>query len=56
MKKIKLENQPFGPFPTMLVGAMVSGKPNYTTVGAGGCACLDPLLCISVKDPLLKAA
>lgn len=50
MKKVKLENSPFGPFPTMIVGALVGGHPNYTTVGAGGCACLEPVLCISVKD------
>jgi len=50
MKKIKLENQPVGPFPAMIVGAMVNGKPTYTTVGAGGCACLEPVLCVSLKD------
>ena len=50
MKKIKLENQPVGPFPAMIVGAMVNGKPTYTTVGAGGCACLAPVLCVSLKD------
>ena len=50
MKKIKLENRAVGPFPAMLVGAMVNGKPTYTTVGAGGCACLEPVLCVSLKD------
>ena len=50
MKKIKLENQPVGPFPAMIVGAMVNEKPTYTTVGAGGCACLDPVLCVSLKN------
>ena len=49
MKKIRLDNQPCGPFPTMIVGATVDGKFNYTTVGAGCCACLEPVLCISVK-------
>ena len=34
MNKIKLDNQPVGPFPGMLVGAMVDGKPTYTAVGA----------------------
>ena len=34
MKKIKLENQAVGPFPAMIVGAMMSEKPTYTTVGA----------------------
>lgn len=50
MKKIKLTNRPVGPFPTMLVGATVDGGHNYTTVGAGGCACLEPVLCVSLKD------
>ena len=50
MQKIKLENQAVGPFPAMLVGAMVNGKPTYTTVGAGGCACLEPVLCVSLKN------
>jgi flavin reductase (DIM6/NTAB) family NADH-FMN oxidoreductase RutF len=50
MKKIKLENQAVGPFPAMIVGAMVNEQPTYTTVGAGGCACLEPVLCVSLKD------
>lgn len=50
MKKIKLETQAVGPFPAMIVGATVDNKPTYTTVGAGGCACLDPVLCVSLKD------
>ena len=50
MAKIKLENQPVGPFPAMIVGAMVNEKPTYTTVGAGGCACLAPVLCVSLKN------
>ena len=50
MKKIKLENQGVGPFPAMIVGAMVNGKPTYTLVGAGGCACHEPVLCVSLKD------
>jgi len=50
MKKIKLDNQPVGPFPAMIVGAIVNEKPTYTTVGAGGCACLDPVLCVSLKN------
>ena len=50
MRKTKLENQAIGPFPAMLVGAMKNGKPTYTTVGAGGCACLEPVLCVSLKD------
>jgi len=50
MKKIKLENQAVGPFPAMIVGAMMDEKPTYTTVGAGGCACLEPVLCVSLKN------
>ena len=50
MSKIKLENQPVGPFPGMIVGALKNGKPTYTAVGAGGCACLAPVLCVSLKD------
>ncbi|MDR3288547.1 MAG: flavin reductase family protein, partial [Peptococcaceae bacterium] len=50
MKKIRLENRPVGPFPAMIIGAMVKEKPTYTTVGAGGCACLDPVLCVSLKN------
>lgn len=50
MSKIKLANQPIGPFPAMIVGAMVDDNPTYTTVGAGGCACLEPVLCVSLKD------
>ena len=50
MKKTKLSNQAIGPFPAMVVGAMKNGKPTYTTVGAGGCACLEPVLCVSLKN------
>ena len=50
MNKIKLDNRPVGPFPAMIVGATVNEKPTYTTVGAGGCACLDPVLCVSLKN------
>jgi flavin reductase (DIM6/NTAB) family NADH-FMN oxidoreductase RutF len=48
--KHRLANQPIGPFPAMIVGAVVDGKPTYTTVGAGGCACLAPVLCVSLKN------
>lgn len=50
MKKVKLDNRPVGPFPAMIVGAMVNENPTYTTVGAGGCACLEPVLCVSLKN------
>lgn len=48
--KIQIENQPVGPFPAMIVGVMMREKPTYTTVGAGGCACLDPVLAVSLKN------
>lgn len=50
MQKIRLENQAVGPFPAMIVGAMVNEKATYTTVGAGGCVCLEPVLCASLKN------
>jgi flavin reductase (DIM6/NTAB) family NADH-FMN oxidoreductase RutF len=50
VKKIKLVNQPVGPFPAMIVGATINEKPTFTTVGAGGCACLEPVLCVSLKN------
>ena len=50
MEKIKIKNQAVGPFPAMIVGTMKDEKPTYTTVGAGGCACLEPVLCVSLKD------
>lgn len=50
MEKIKIENQSVGPFPAMIVGADVNGKANYAAVGAGGCACLEPVLCVSLKN------
>jgi flavin reductase (DIM6/NTAB) family NADH-FMN oxidoreductase RutF len=48
--KIKLENQAVGPFPAMIVGAMAQEKPTYTLAGAGGCACHEPVLCVSLKN------
>jgi len=50
LKKVKLENQGVGPFPAMLVGAIINEKPTYTLVGAGGCACHEPVLCVSLKN------
>lgn len=50
MKKVKINNVPFGPFPAMLVGANVKGRPNYATVGACGVVSLKPLLYISLKN------
>ena len=34
MTKTKIANIPFGPYITVLAGATVKGKPNYTTIGA----------------------
>jgi flavin reductase (DIM6/NTAB) family NADH-FMN oxidoreductase RutF len=50
MQKIELAKAPVGPFPAMIVGATANEKPTYTTVGAGGCACLEPVLCVSLKN------
>ncbi len=50
MEKIKLPNRPIGPFPTVLVGANVAGKPNYVTAGACGVVSLEPILYVSLKD------
>lgn len=50
MEKIKLPNGPIGPFPTVLVGVEVNGKPNYVTIGACGVVSLEPVLYISLKS------
>jgi flavin reductase (DIM6/NTAB) family NADH-FMN oxidoreductase RutF len=50
MTKISIPNRPLGPFPAMLVGALVEGQPNYATVGACGVVCLDPILYISLRS------
>ena len=50
MKKVKIQNAPFGPFPTILVGADVNGRPNYATAGACGVVSLKPVLYISLKS------
>jgi flavin reductase (DIM6/NTAB) family NADH-FMN oxidoreductase RutF len=50
MKKIKIKNYPVGPFPTVLAGADVQGKPNFVTAGACGVVCLEPILYISLKS------
>jgi len=50
MKKIKVQNIPVGPFPTVLVGAEVDGKPNYAIVGAFGIVSMRPVLYISLKS------
>lgn len=50
MAKIKIPNRPVGPFPTVLAGANVQGKPNYATIGACGVVSLEPVLYISLKS------
>ncbi|HNW91523.1 MAG TPA: flavin reductase family protein [bacterium] len=49
MTKVALPGRPLGPFPTVLVGAMVDGKPNYATVGACSIVGLEPVLSVSLK-------
>jgi flavin reductase (DIM6/NTAB) family NADH-FMN oxidoreductase RutF len=50
LKKIKMPNRPAMPFPTILVGADVNGRPNYCTVGACGVVNLEPMLYVSLKE------
>lgn len=49
MGKTKISNRPFGPFPVVLVGADVEGRPNYATVGACGVVSLEPMLYVSLR-------
>jgi len=48
--KTKVKNYPVGPFPVVLAGAEVEGRPNFVTAGACGCVCLDPILYLSLKS------
>jgi flavin reductase (DIM6/NTAB) family NADH-FMN oxidoreductase RutF len=50
MKKVKLPNIPFGPFPAVLVGALADGRENYAAVGACGVVCQKPVLSVSLKS------
>lgn len=50
MDKKKIANIPFGPYITVLAGATVNGKPNYTTIGAYGVVSQKPVLYISLKN------
>jgi len=51
MSKTKIANYPMvNPVPIVIVGTEVGGKPNYTTVGAFGVVCLEPIFYISLKD------
>ena len=48
MKKM-ITNIPFGPYVTVLAGAYVQGKPNYTTIGAYGVVSQKPVLVLYEK-------
>jgi flavin reductase (DIM6/NTAB) family NADH-FMN oxidoreductase RutF len=50
MAKIKIKNYPLGPFPTVIAGVEVEGKPNYVTLGACGVVCMEPVFYISLKS------
>jgi flavin reductase (DIM6/NTAB) family NADH-FMN oxidoreductase RutF len=50
LNKTKIANFPIGPFPVALAGADVDGKPNYTTVGACGVVCQEPVLYVSLMN------
>jgi len=50
VNKNKIANIPFGPYITVLAGATVNGKPNYTTIGAYGVVSQKPVLYISLKN------
>jgi len=51
MSKIKLDNNPMlNPVPIIIVGTTANGRANYTTVGAFGVVCLEPIFYISLKN------
>ncbi|MFT8889851.1 MAG: flavin reductase family protein [Ethanoligenens sp.] len=50
MDKVKISNVPYGPYITVIVGADMHGKPNYTTVGAYGVVSQNPVLYVSLKN------
>ncbi len=50
MEKVKVQNIPFGPFPAVIAGADVEGKPNYAAIGAYGIVSMRPVLYISLKS------
>ena len=56
LAKTKVANQPFGPFPVVLVGADVAGRPNFATVGAWGVVSLEPVLQVSLRQTHHTAA
>ncbi len=51
MNKIAVKNYPMvNPTPVVIIGAMVNGKANYTTIGAFGVVCMEPVFYISLKS------
>ncbi len=51
MNKISVKNYPMvNPTPVVILGAEVDQKPNFTTIGAFGVVCLEPIFYISVKS------
>jgi len=51
MNKISIPNYPMVcTSPVVLAGALVDGKPNYTTIGAFGFVCEKPVFYISLKN------
>lgn len=50
MSKQKIPNIPYGPYAAVIVGAVVNGRPTYTTVGAYGVVSQRPVLYVSVKN------
>ncbi len=50
MTKKKVANIPYGPYITVLAGAMINGKPNCATIGAYGVVNEKPVLYISLKN------
>lgn len=51
MNKIAVKNYPMvNPTPVVIIGTMVNGKANYTTIGAFGVVCMEPVFYISLKS------
>jgi len=51
MNKIALKNYPMvNPTPVVIIGVVVNGKANYTTIGAFGVVCMEPVFYISLKS------
>jgi len=50
MSKIKIPNQFLGPFPAVLAGAQVRGKPNFTPIGACGVISHEPYVYIALRN------